>query len=292
MKKKTIFSVLAFISMAFTLNAQLATTDPILSGQTQFVIGQNASILAQAVQAFQEEQKIYSQAQTSYGEFLQMRKYLANAEDRLKNIGSIKDLKLNNVNAFLDKVLCVKQGNYFPRAVRFLDIITKMKAAFLNCSNQQLYSLTYSGVMDSYDLRLEAAGNVGTRELNARLNTLNADLFEAEKTKGATNAYNARMKLELGLKYKTISDSLMDLSEELHLAINADNGSSQNITLTSAERMNMMDLSIKYQMQALDYEQKSAQLLKEASEADPEQLRQIQKAKRDIAEKQIINFQL
>ena len=239
MNKKFILLTSLFILTGIILFAQLAVIDPTQNAQTATIIGQNTSILAQAVQTFQTEQKIYSQAQTSYGEFLQMRKYLANAEDRLKNIGSIKDLKLNNLNSFLDKVLCIKQGNYYPRAVRFLDIITKMKAAFLNCNNQQLYEKTYSGVMESFDLRLETAGHVGSKELNARLNTLNADLFEAEKTKGVTNAYNSRMKLELGLKYKTISDSLMDLSEELHLAINVDNGSNQNIALSSGERMKM-----------------------------------------------------
>ena len=292
MKKKTFFLLFLCTSSAGILNSQMVVTDPTQMAQSATMISQGGEILSTAVKAFKQEQQIYSQAQASYGEFVQMKTYLENAENRLKNIGSIKDLKLNNVNALLDKVLCIKQGEYFPKAVKFLDIISKMKAAFLNCSNQELYSKTYSGVLEDFNLRIENAGNVGSTELNARLNTLNSGLFEAEKTKGATNAYNARMKLELGLKYKAISDTLMDLSEELHLAINIDNGNSQNIQLSPAERMKMMDLALHYQMEALDYEEKSAKLLKESSEADPEQQRQIQSAKRNIAEKQIINFQL
>jgi hypothetical protein len=292
MKKKTFFLLPAFISTASTLNAQMVVTDPGQNIQSATIISQNASILGEAVHTFHQLQQTYSQGQASYKEFVQMKTYLENAEERLKNIGDIKQLKLNNVNAILDKVLCIKQGNYYPRAMRFLDIITRMKAAFLNCSNQELYSKTYSGVLEDFNLRIENAGNVGTNELNTRLNSLNSGLLEAEKTKGATNAYNARMKLELGLKYKAISDELMDASEEVHLAINQDKGSDKNIALSPAERMKMMDMANQYQLQALEYEEKSAKLLKEASEADPEQQRQIQKAKRDIAEKQMINFQL
>jgi len=292
MKKKTIFLLSVCISTASILKAQLVVSDPAQNIQTATIISQNVSILSEAVQTFHQLQQTYSQGQASYTEFVQMKNYLENAEERLKNIGDIKDLKLNNVNAILDKVLCIKQGNYFPRAIRFSDIIARMKAAFFNCSNQQLYDKTYSGVLEDFDLRVESAGNVGTHELNARLNSLNSGLFEAEKTKGATNAYDARMKLELGLKYKAISDELMDASEEVHLAINQDKGSDKNIALSSAERMKMMDMANQYQLQALEYEEKSAKLLKEASEEDPEQQRQIQKAKRDIAEKQIINFQL
>jgi hypothetical protein len=292
MKKKTFFLLSVCISTVSILKAQMVVSDPAQNIQTAAIISQNASILSEAVQTFHQLQQTYSQGQASYKEFVQMKSYLENAEERLKNIGDIKDLKLNNVNAILDKVLCIKQGNYFPRAIRFLDIIARMKAAFLNCSNQELYSKTYSGVLEDFNLRIETAGNVGHQELNARLNGLNSGLFEAEKTKGATNAYDARMKLELGLKYKAISDELMDASEEVHLAINQDKGSDKNIALSSAERMKMMDMANQYQLQALEYEEKSAKLLKEASEADPEQQRQIQKAKRDIAEKQIINFQL
>ena len=292
MKKKTIFLWAACIAAASILKAQMVVSDPAQNIQSATIISQNASILSEAVQTFHELQQTYSQGQASYKEFVQMKTYLENAEERLKNIGDIKDLKLNNVGAILDKVLCIKQGNYFPKAIKFSDIISRMKAAFLNCSNQALYDKTYCGFMESFDLRLETAGNVGTNELNARLNSLNSGLFEAEKTKGATNGYDTRMKLELGLKYKAISDELMDASEEVHLAINQDKGSDKNIALSPAERLKMMDMANQYQLQALEYEEKSARLLKEASEADPEQQRQIQKAKRDLAEKQIINFQL
>ena len=292
MKKKTIFSVSACMIASGLLNAQMVVSDPGQNVQTGVLISQGSEILSTAVKAFKQEQQIYSQAKESYGEFVQMKNYIATAEDRLKTIGDIKELKLNNVNAILDKVLCLKQGNFFPRAVRYLDIIARMKAAFLNCSNQELYGKTYSGVLENYNIRLETAGTAGAHELNARLNDLNSGLFEAEKTKGATNAYNARMKLELGLKYKAISDELMDASEEVHLAINQDKGSDKNIALSPVERMKMMDLANQYQLQAIEYEEKSAKLLKEASEADAEQQRQIQGAKREIANKQIINFNL
>ena len=147
MKKKTIFLWAACIAAASILKAQMVVSDPAQNIQSATIISQNASILSEAVQTFHQLQQTYSQGQASYTEFVQMKNYLENAEERLKNIGDIKDLKLNNVGAILDKVLCIKQGNYFPKAIKFSDIISRMKAAFLNCSNLALYDKTYCGFM-------------------------------------------------------------------------------------------------------------------------------------------------
>lgn len=290
--KKTILSLLAFALMRSLVFSQLVTADPGQTAQNATMIAQNTAILEQAVQTFHTAQEELSQAKAAYGELVQMKDFMVKVENRLQNIGDIKQLKLNSVNSILDKILCIKQGHYYPKSIRFLEILAMMQSAFLNCNNDELYAKTYSGALQSLDQRIESAGEVGGKQLNERLNDFNKDLKQAELTNQATNAYDARMKLELALKYKTVSDTLMYMSAEVSRAINQDQGSDRNIALSPAERLKMMDLANQYQLQALDYEERSARLLKEASEADVQQQRQIRAAKRDIANKQMINFQL
>ena len=292
MKKKNLILIFASISLATISNAQLVTSDPGQTAQNATLIAQNASTLQQAVETFQQLKKTYQQGEASYKEFVQMKDYMTRVEERLQNVGDIKDLKLNKINAILDKVLCIKQGNYYPKSLRYLEIIAKMQAAFLNCDNRELYNSTYSGVVQSYDEKYSNAASPGPKEINGRLNEFNKSLSEAEKTNQVTSAYNARMKLELGLKYKTISDTLVYMSAEIHKAINEDKGSDRNIALSPSERLKMMDLAVQYQIEALEYEEKSARLLKEASEADAQQQKEIRRIKRELATKQIIDFQL
>lgn len=286
---------LAFFASAFMHSiaiSQLVTADPGQTAQNATMIAQNTAMLQQAIETFHTAQEGLSQAKASYSELVQMKDYMVKVEERLQNIGDIKQLKLNNVNAILDRILCIKQGNYYPKTIRFLEIIALMQSAFLNCNNDELYNKTYSGALQTLDMKVQAAGNAGGPELNDRLNDFNKDLAEAEKTNQATNAHNARIKLELGLKYKMVSDTLMYMSAEVSRAVNQDASSDKNIALSPAERLKLMDLANQYQLQALDYEEKSARLLKEASEADAEQQRQIKAARRHIANKQMINFQL
>lgn len=285
---------LSLLALLFTgsMHAQFVTTDVTQTAQNAAMITQNAELIKNSIEQFKQMKKIYDQGRESYKEFVQIKDFIANAEERLKNIGDIKQLRLNNINMILEKIFCIKQGNYFPVSLRFADIVAQIKSAFLNCDNTQVYNKTYSGVLQRFDSRINNASRAGQKEIIERMNELNKSLKQADDTRSVTNAYNSRMKLELGLKYKAISDGLMELSEELHLAINEGVESDKNIALSPGERLKMMDMANQYQLQAMELEEKSAQLLAEASELQKEQEKEILKMQRDLAMKQIINFKL
>lgn len=278
-----------FVSFA---KAQVVTTDITQTAQNATMIAQNADMLRTSIEQFKQMKKLYAQGKESYGEFVQIKDFIAASEERLKNIGDIKQLRLNNINMILDKVFCIKQGNYFPVAFQFTDIVNQIKSGFLNCDNTQVYNKTYSGVIRGFDARINNAIYTGEKEILNRMNELNSSLKEADKTRTVMNSYNSRMKLELGLKYKAISDGLMELSEEVHLAINEDSESDKNIALSPAERLKMMDMANQYQLQAMEFEEKSAKLLSEASELDKQHEKEILKIQRDLTMRQIINFKL
>lgn len=289
--KQTYLTVIVFF-FTCTIRAQFATVDVTQTAQNATMIAQNADILKTSVEQFKQMKKVYDQGRESYKEFVQIKDFIAASEERLKNIGDIKQLRLNNINMILDKLFCIKQGNYFPVSLRFADIVAQIKSAFLNCDNTQVYNKTYSGVIRRFDARINKATRVGQKEIIERMNELNSNLKDADNTHTVMESYNSRMKLELGLKYKSISDGLMELSEEMHLAINEGAESDKNIALSPADRLKMMDMANQYQLQAMEFEEKSAQLLAEASELDKQQEREVLKMQRDLAMRQIINFTL
>ncbi len=292
MKKVYSLFTLILLIWTYTAKSQIATTDPGVMAQNGVIISQNGQMLSTAIADFKQLQQVYQQGKQSYQEFVQIKDFIQASEERLKNIGDIKDLKLNDVNQILDKVFCIKQSNYFPQAVKFLDIVSKVKAGFLKCDNTEVYNSTFSGLLDQLDTRSDNAYAIGSAEITSRMNQLSNSIKGADNAQSALNGYNARMKLELGLKYKAISDHLMQLSEEVHLAINEDGSSDKNIKLTPGDRMKMMDMVNQYQVQALEYEQKSAELLKQASEMDEQQQKKLIEVKRDLAVTQMINFTL
>lgn len=290
--KKINFLLMGCILVSPGIFAQWVTTDVIQQGQNATMIGQQATMIDQAISNFKKMKEMYDQAQKSHQEFVQIKEYLETAEERLQRVGDIKDLRLNKIQAIMDRTLCIKQGNYFPKSIRFYDMVNNIRNAFYSCDNQAIYNKTYSGVLESLDARVYMAGSVAHKDVVQRLNEFNIVVKEAEVTKEVTNGYDTRMKLELGLKYKAISDELMKLSDELHAAINLDNGNGKNIALTPAERLQMMDMANKYQIQSLEYEEKSARLLKEASTMNQDQAEKLAHYKRDLAVKQMINFKL
>lgn len=291
-KMKKLLIVLTALIFNETIQAQIATVDPTLAAQNSQMLVQNSTLISTALSQFKELQQMYQQGKSSYQEFVQIKDFIKSAEDRMKNIGDIKELKLNDVDAILAKVFCIKQGNFFPSAVRFLEIVSKIKAGFLNCDNRGIYDKTFSGLLENFDTRFETAYDIGAVEINSRIAYLNAGMIDADNTQSALNSYNSRMKLELGLKYKAVSDQLMQQSEEIHLAINEDASSDKNIKLSPADRLKLMDMANQYQVQALDYEEKSARLMKEASEMDQQQQKRLMQIKRDLEIQRMINFTL
>ncbi len=292
MKKAKILFTLLILLKVCAITAQLATTDPGLMGQNSVIIGQNSQMISTAILQFKQLQQDYQLGKQSFQQFVQMKDFIQASEDRLKNIGGIKDLKLNDINLILDQVFCLKETNYFPVSIQFLDIINRIKAGFLNCNNQDIYNSTFSGLLAQLDARSDAAYDAGSTAVSAQMDQLSSGVMLAANAQSAMNSYDTRMKLELGLKYKAISDQLMQLSEELHLAINMDGTSDKNIKLSPADRMKMMDMANQYQMQALEYEEKSSALLKQASQMDEQQQEKLIEVKRDLGVQQMINFNL
>jgi hypothetical protein len=289
---KTTARILMIFLIVFSqqkIMAQLTTTDPGQTAQNAAMILQNAEIIENAIKTFKQMKQMYDTGKKAYQEAVEIKEFAQRVEERLKNIGDIKALRLNKMDIIMNKVFCIKQNNYYPKSFRFLELIGQIKSAFNNCDNAALYGKTFSGALMDFDRRISNASMVAGDGIVDRLNGFNALMTRATQTTELTDAYNTRMKMELGLKYKTISDELMKLSQEVHAAINQDSDSDKNVKLSSAERMKLMDMVNQYQLQSMEYEEKSARLLKEASEMDESQKRQAAKIIRDLKVKQIIN---
>jgi len=286
-----IFALLVF-SLSIKSYGQFAVNDPVQTGQNATMIAQNASILEQSIESFKKAKELVDQGKKSYQEFVQIKTFMETVEQRMQNIGDIKNLRLNKIEAIMDRVLCIKTGDYYPKAPQYFGIVSKIQNAFNSCDNRELYSETFAGKIEHLENSVKNKKQVGKNQLLSSMNEFNSSMKIAQNTREATSAYNSRMKLELGLKYKAISDELVKLSDEIHLAINIDAGDSRNIPLSPSERMKMMDMANQYQIQALEYEEKSVKLLKESSELDRAQQKQLLQIKRDLAFSQLIRFTL
>lgn len=289
MKLRKTLLVLCTIFGSLTSYAQLATTDPGQIAQNAAMILQNAEIIENAIKTFKQLKQVYDTGKKAYETAVEIKDFAQRTEERLKNIGDIKSLRLNKIDIIMNKVLCIKQNNYYPKSFRFLELIGQIKSAFNNCDNSKLYGNTFAGVLENFEKRVNSAGQATKAGMIERLNGFNEMLSNADQTAQLTSSYNARMQLELGLKYKAISDELFKLSDEVHAAINQDSDSEKNVKLTSAERIKIMDMANQYQLQALEFEEKSARLLKEATESDEIQRSQATKIIRDLKVRQIIN---
>lgn len=271
--------------------SQLATTDPMQ-------ISQNATLISHALETFKKTKEIVDEGKKHYKEFVQIKTFLETTEERLKNIGDIKNLRLNKIDNIMDKVLAIKTGDYFSGNSKYQSVnyITQTAFDHADKNNNALYNTTYAAKLENLESTTNNSSvrtsSNSSKYFSGKMNEFNIKMKEGQITQEAMSAYSSKMKLDLAVKYKAISDELVKLSDEISLAINLDKGDSRNIPLSPSERMKMMDMANQYQIQALEYEEKSANLLEEASKMNDAQAQKLSRYKNNLVMKQMINFKL
>lgn len=299
MKTKFTSTFFVFLFICTTSNAQWVVSDPGQSSQNATIIANGAKTLDEAIKAAKRAKELVDQGKKAYSEFVQIKSFLESTEERLKNIGDIKNLRLNKIENIMDKVLAIKTENYFSDNKIYRSVNQKTEAAFNHAdkSNKELYNTTYASKIETLEANSTRNSSTGSNSISGKdyikkMNEFNKAMKEGQVTEEAMSSYSSKMLLDLGIKYKAMSDELVKLSDEVSLAINLDKGDSRNIPLTSAERLKMMDMANQYQIQALEYEEKSARLLQEAAKINEEQASKAMQLRRNIKMKELINFHL
>ena len=222
--------------------------------------------------------------------------YMQEAANNLKQIGSIKDLQINNINQFLDELLCLKQTNRYYQSIDFSTLINSIKLAIGNCDNQALFNVSWGGVTKNLKEEIGNAQtnsygilkNLSADQLATKSVDVDASMEQAYQFQQVGSNYNEATNLELANKYKKFSDNLMNLSQQLSQALNQIDAGL--IEATKAERLELMAKSMDYQLKAMEYEEKYAQLLEKASALSHNDNHFLSTYKKDIGIKQIVLF--
>ncbi|MBN8702748.1 MAG: hypothetical protein J0M08_06770 [Bacteroidetes bacterium] len=257
---KNLYLLTFLLATTITLPGQVITSDPIQEGQNKVMIKLQAQSLWNAVDQFKKMKEHYDVAVRTKEQIVELRDMALTIEERLKEVGDIKNLRLNNIGAILDRVMSLKEGRQVFMANKFMDIASTFESAFLKLDNSEIYENSYSGVASSYSATLDNPRE-NVRSVQTKINSLNSYLEEATKTSMVADAQNQKMKMNLAIQYKAISDELIKVAKELNVAINIESA----IALDPGQRMEMMDKVLNLQIKAAELEERSAQLLKEAT---------------------------
>ncbi len=297
MYKGTVFKVkraffLTVILLPYWGKAQFVVTDP---SNTVIVANQTTQI-SQAISALKQGQQMYQSIRQEGQQLEYIKNYMQDAENRLKNIGSIKDLKLNDLETILDKVLCLKAGNYMYQSVHFMDIVSSIRNAYGKCANTDVFKLTFAGVkkqlVEQFGNQNQSMGDffgqLSSDNLVQKQNELEISISNAHDFDMTTQNNDKELKLELAFKYKDLSDELMKMSDELSKAINAQGVA--GVQVDPGQRLSLMAKAMDYQLKSVAYEEKSAALMKDAGELSKEDTRYFNNYQKQIQLAMILKF--
>ena len=234
-------------------------------------ISQQATAIANAVQLLKTAEATYGTLQAEGQQLVYIRNYMQEASDNLKNLGNIKNLQLNQIETFLDEVLCIKGGNRYYQ-LSFLNIVNLIMGAFGKCDNTNVFNATWAGMTKNLNEQLSARGQNLNQYVNQfgnqqaiidQNNKVNISLDTAYSAQQVGNSYNEQTKVDLAMKYKSMSDDLMKMSHELNQILNLEGADA--VQVTKGERLLLMAKAMDYQMKAMEYEEKYAQLLNEGT---------------------------
>ncbi len=271
MKKVTI-TVLIFSCLNAAAQGVLAVPGQATMIANQGIqISQQATAIANAVQLLKTTETTYATLQAEGQQLVYIKNYMQEASDNLKNVGSIKNLQLNQIESFLDGLLCLKGGNRYYQ-LSFLNIVNLITGALGKCDNTNVFNATWAGMTKNLNEQMSASSQnlnqyvaqfSSQQSMIDQNNKVNTSLDTAYSAQQVGNSYNEQTKVELALKYKAMSDDLMKMSHELNQALNLEG--TDAIQVTKGERLMLLAKAMDYQMKAMEYEEKYAQLLNEGT---------------------------
>lgn len=290
MKKEV---TLIFLLASALIKAQLAVYDP----QNTMVVANQATQISQAIEILKQTKASVAQAKQSVEQLNYIRQYMENAADNLQKVGNIKDLKINQIENILDRILCLKGGARYYQSIKFLNIVNMIRGAYGKCDNNSLFKITWGGVTKSINEEIGSSQKnlngfvkqyTTQQDIVNKTKQVDAYIEQAYTVQQAGSNYSEETKLELANKYKEISDELMKLSHELSGALNQEG--SNVIEVTKGERLALMSKAMDYQLKSIEYEEKYAQLLKEATELSDNDRKEIANYKRALAIREFAMF--
>ena len=204
----------------------------------------------------------------------------------VKSLNTIKDLKINDLPSLLSKLLCIKDNNRYISTGPYLQLSAQLQASLDWCDHSQLYANSISGLSLNYDVPNTSVSS--SAQNGAPRDAFDQQLYVAAGYQQVGQAYNSQTKFELAFKYKSLSDQLMAISQELSAALNIEGA--DMINANKPERLQLMALAVDYQLKALEYEEKYAQLLNESTATNPVAKSAVNQINRNFSFSEILQF--
>jgi len=248
------------------------------------VIANQTTQINQAVQMLKQSQSVIEQSKQSVMQLVQIKQFLEKTSKDLESLTTIKQLKINDISAFMNQMLCLQNTNRYPSQGPFLNLSAQLQASLNLCDHTQLYGSTFGGWSDN----LLAAHPTPTKTAVNSRQSLDDQLFVANGLQNVGQSYTNQTQFELAFKYKNLSDQLMAISQELSAALNIEG--TGMIEASKPERLQLMALAIDYQLKALEYEEKYANLLNNSSGLNATAKKNIAKQYRSTYTIDVVNF--
>ena len=287
--QRTLYRILLVV---LPLTSQAQVLDP-----TNLAIVTNQTTqISQALQMLKQSQTALDQTRQATQQLVAINQYMQNANQEIKQLGSIKDLQLNKLDLLLDKILCIKQGNWYLQLPNLSGYLSLLFKGFNLCDNTELFNVTWAGMAKQMNLEIGFSGKAGlgiTRgqtvdQLAASAQALDVKMEQAYTMEQIGTGYNDEATLTLALKYKSISDDLMKTSQELSAALNVEGD--KVIEANKSDRLQLMAKAMDYQLKALEYHEKYCNLLQQATRLKPNDKNVIINYKRNLSLAQILAF--
>jgi hypothetical protein len=265
------------ISTMFVINMSLQSFSQgvlAIPGQTAMIanqaiqIGQQATAIAKAVEILKTAESTYQTVKQENQQLVYIKNYMQEAAENLKHLDNIRYLKLNQIETFLNQVLCLKGENRYYRQ-NFVNIVNLITGAYNKCNDTGVFKMSWGGIVKNFNEQLGSSGKglnsfVGQFKSQQALidqnNLVNSSFQSAYSTQQVGSNYDEETRIELAMKYKQMSDDLMKMSHELNQTLNQEGN--EAVQVTKGERLELMAKAVDYQMKALEYEEKYAELLK------------------------------
>ena len=279
--KTNVFKILA-LCLSFLLTSKMYAQ--LFDPGNMAVIANQTTQINQAVQMLKQSQSVIEQSKQSVMQLVQIKQFLEKTSKDLENLTTIKQLKINDISTFMNEILCLQNINRYPSQGPFVNLSAQLQASLNLCDHTQLYGSTFGGWSDN----LLAAHPTPTKTAVNGRQILDDQLFVANGLQNVGQSYTNQTQFELAFKYKNLSDQLMAISQELSAALNIEGAGM--IEASKPERLQLMALAIDYQLKALEYEEKYANLLNNSSGMNFTARKNIAKQYRTTFATDVINF--
>ncbi len=267
--------------MVFQTHSQLVVTDPGSNTNQGIIISQNATQIGNMVNSLKEMKELKDQAIETKEEILKIKAYYDTMEERLKSMGGIKGLKMANINAILDRILCLTKGqevNY--KSMRFQYIIDNFVNSLMECNHEKAFEMTYGGIRERLSDKPYGVKKLNIKMVYQKMKEINSSIFQANQINDAITSAGKKQNMEIAYRYSALGNELIEIGRELYEVAKYEGDGS--VELTRGERINLIGKGIEYQAKGMEYIEKSNALMKESTSMSAQDNHVIRKEQRSL----------